>query len=235
MASSVEKRVGPEAGIAIGPILFIIAILGILAAAIAAGSGTFMGSKTAESNKTKSSALIQIGENLKLGMDQITMEVGIPPNNVNMDYAATGTNTGLFSPTGGGIARPSPGMANDPSHDEWFYLRGDVTGFGTGHNVVMALLPVAQGVCSEVNNRVMGTAGFPTFNTIGNFADGTGTNLSGTWPEEGNWTDAAGNTVDGPSLQGIATGCVQNEDVTANTTDGPATTNYFFYQVLAIQ
>ena len=43
------RRLSPNAGIAIGPILFIIAILAILAAAIAAGSGSFTAGTTSES------------------------------------------------------------------------------------------------------------------------------------------------------------------------------------------
>ncbi len=228
-----EKRFSRDAGIAIGPILFIIAILGILAAAIAAGSGTFMNSTTAESNKTKSSALIQIGENLKLGMDQIVMENGVAPNEVNTDFSATGVNTGLFSPTGGGIAQPSPGMANDPRVDSWYFVKGDVVGFGTGNDVVMAVLPVKLGVCAEVNNRVMGTAGVPS----GTFGDFTSNVASGTWPAAtATWglSDGTSTTTSTPSLQGIATGCVRNTSVTVDAANGPST-DYFFYQVLAIQ
>ena len=73
------SRLDPNAGIAIGPILFIIAILAILAAAIAAGSGSFTAGTTTESSKTQASALIQIGENLKIGTDRIVMEGGIKP------------------------------------------------------------------------------------------------------------------------------------------------------------
>src|SRR5580658_2534770 len=76
------ERFGHDAGIAIGPILFIIAILGILAAAIAAGSGSFTSGTTAESSKTKAAALIQIGENLKIGMDRLIMENEISVANV---------------------------------------------------------------------------------------------------------------------------------------------------------
>jgi hypothetical protein len=69
-----------EAGIALGPILFIIAILAILAAAIAAGSGSFNASTNTEGNKAKASAVIQVGDNLKVGMDRLTMENGIAYN-----------------------------------------------------------------------------------------------------------------------------------------------------------
>ena len=54
----IETRLRGNAGIALGPILFIIAILAILAAAIAAGSGSFNTSTASEGNKAKASALI---------------------------------------------------------------------------------------------------------------------------------------------------------------------------------
>src|SRR5580698_4104592 len=95
-----EQRFPPDAGIAIGPILFIIAILGILAAAIAAGSGSFTNGTASESNSTKAAALIQIGENLKVGMDRLMMEGGIDFNSVVIGVNNTSNATDLFSPTG---------------------------------------------------------------------------------------------------------------------------------------
>lgn len=234
------KQMSPNAGIAIGPILFIIAILAILAAAIAAGSGTFMGSTASESNKMKSTALVQIGENLRMGMDQITMVTGIVPDLVNFEYDDTPNNNGLFAPTGGGIAPPSPGMANDPANDQWYFLRGPAAaGFGTnGNNKIFAFLPVSQGTCQEVNNRSMGTVGIPdATNVISNTNPPT---LVGTgWPDATatwNLINASGTTVaatNHPSLQGISTGCIHATDVMAAGT-GP-TTNYFFYQLLSVQ
>ena len=47
-AAQAGIAVRPEAGIAIGPILFIIAILGILVAALSAGSGSFGSAATAD-------------------------------------------------------------------------------------------------------------------------------------------------------------------------------------------
>src|ERR1700733_6177658 len=96
-------RLPPNAGSAIGPILFIIAILGILAAAIAAGSGSFTNGTASEGNSTKASALIQIGENLKVGMDRILMENGVDFISVVIGINNTSNTTDLFSPTGGGI------------------------------------------------------------------------------------------------------------------------------------
>src|SRR5580704_10446143 len=96
-----------DAGIAIGPILFIIAILAILAAAIAAGSGSFTAPTASEGAKTKASAIIQLGDNIKMGMDRLTMENGVSFGNWVINTANTVNNTDLFSPTGGGISPPS--------------------------------------------------------------------------------------------------------------------------------
>jgi hypothetical protein len=212
----------PNAGIAIGPILFIIAILAILAAAIAAGSGSFTSGTSSESNRTKSSALIQIGENLKIGMDRITMEGGLDPTAVNLQVNATNTTSDLFSPTGGGIAPPSVGMANDPAVDKWYFAEGPIQGLGTGGNNIIAVLPVSQGVCQEINNRSIANAVTPVTAALGNFIAGPPGVVSGT-----TWTST-------PPLVGVATGCVLNSDVTPVPSTGPSS-NYFFYQVLAIQ
>lgn len=251
------KRMNRDAGIAIGPILFIIAILAILAAAIAAGSGSFTGGTSAESNKTKSSALVQIGENLKLGMDQITFEGGVSIDSVDINISNTSGTAALFSPTGGGIAPPSVGMGANPIYDHWFFPRGKPTGFGSGGgNVIFAVLPVTRGVCAEANNRALGVSAVPGSAALGNFIDDPEV-VSGTWPTASSVTWYAGasttNDIDAsasPTLVGVATGCVWNSDiaatVTANCTivgaDGVGTTctagptsPFFFYQVLAIQ
>src|SRR5580692_5056365 len=92
----IVTRFASDAGIAIGPILFIIAILGILAAAIAAGSGSFTSSTTNESDKTKAAALIQIGENLKIGMDRLLLENNVPFTNVVIGVTNTSNTVDLF-------------------------------------------------------------------------------------------------------------------------------------------
>src|ERR1700722_17739062 len=98
-----NKRWQNDAGIAIGPILFIIAILAILAAAIAAGSGSFSAPTSSESAKTKASAMIQVGDTLKIGMDRMTMENSIGWGGWNINTNDTSNTNDLFSPTGGGI------------------------------------------------------------------------------------------------------------------------------------
>jgi hypothetical protein len=56
------KRFSPQRGIALGPILFIIAILAILAGAIAAGNSGFSGSTSKENAKIMASTILQQSE-----------------------------------------------------------------------------------------------------------------------------------------------------------------------------
>lgn len=217
MNSADTMRLSRNAGIAIGPILFIVAILAILAAAIAAGSGSFTAGTTTESNRTKSSALIQIGENLKIGMDRITMEAGLAPTAVDTNGLNTSASNALFSPVGGGVAAPSVSMANNPATDLWYYVNGPINGLGTSANEVFAVLRVSNGVCAEINNRVTGTAAVPAAAALGDFTSGA-TVAAGTvtlWP------------ASAPNLTGINVGCVNNSNATS--------LGDYFYQVLAIQ
>jgi type II secretory pathway pseudopilin PulG len=217
------QRFDPQAGIAIGPILFIIAILAILAAAIAAGSGNFTSGTTTESNRTKAAALIQIGENLKIGADRLTMENEVPLATIDFNVSDTGSDPNaaneLFSPTGGGITPPSYSLANNPSNDGtaangdiWFFPNGTVPGLGVNTGTdLFAVLSVSQGVCSEVNNKANSLA-TPAAANLGDFTvvNSQDSAVSSGWPA---------------TLYGRTVGCVQN---------GSMNNEYFFYQVLVI-
>ena len=216
-----SNRLNANAGIAIGPILFIIAILAILAAAIAAGSGSFTTGTTTESNRTKSSALVQIGENIKVGMDRITLEGGIDPVLVDTNVSNTSLNNQLFSPVGGGIAPPSTSMSNIPGTDIWYFVDAPIKGIGTGaSNDIFAVLRVAPGVCAEVNNRAVANNNVPAVADLGNFAAGTITGGTST-PTYTNWPSS------GPDLVGVPVGCVANNNA--------GSVGDYFYEVLAVQ
>jgi len=206
------QRLTMEAGIAIGPILFIIAILAILAAAIAAGSGSFTAGTSQESNRTKGAALIQIGENLKVGMDRMMMENGISYGAYTINALNTINNNDLFSPTGGGITIPSDAMSNTPGTDHWFYPTGAIPSLGTNAPEQLAILKVGSGVCDEINSKANAMA-TPTAVDLGDFST-TGSDIPianmNVWP-----------------LPGKPLGCVNN-------TNGTTTGTYFF-QVLYIQ
>ncbi|MDD3183234.1 MAG: hypothetical protein PHD48_10595 [Alphaproteobacteria bacterium] len=212
----VAKQMAPTAGIAIGPILFIIAVLGILAAAIAAGSGSFTTGTAGESNKAKASALIDIGQNLKIGFDRITAN-GIPFADVVIGVDETEATEDLFSPSGGGITAPSTTMGDTPLTDDWMYPLIRIKGIGTAAGQRVAVLKVTVGVCDEINLKTIGlAAGTATTQTadLGDFSGDPDTKIDdyALWPTE---------------FQGKPVGCVLNENV--------GSAGYFFYQVIGIQ
>jgi hypothetical protein len=213
-----SERFAADAGIAIGPILFIIAILGILAAAIAAGSGSFTSGTQNEGNSTKASALIQIGENLKVGMDRILLDNGVDLNNVIIGVNNTSNATDLFSPSGGGIAVPSSSLATDPTNNIWYYPTASIPQMGTNAEDRMAVLQVAQGVCDQVNVKAVAANIEVTNYDNATIGDPTANNDLGNLLANGDWPDV---------LDGKMVGCIHNTSTT------PAT--YYFYQVLAIQ
>jgi hypothetical protein len=227
---TVRYRQSPEAGIALGPILFIIAILAVLAAAIAAGSGSFNGSANSEGNKTKASGLIQIADNLKIGMDRLTMENGIAWNAWTTNAQNTQNTTDLFSPTGGGIAAPSLALAGNPNGDVWYYPQGAIRGTGTystnaANTLQLAVLNISAGVCAEINNRANGDPVAPTSADLGNFAvPSSAGNIASTM--NGNWPVAPTSTTV-VNLYGKQIGCVNNAN--------GGSTGYYFYRVLYAQ
>ncbi len=211
-----EKRLDSDAGIAIGPILFIIAVLGILAAAIAAGSGSFTTGTSAESNRAKATAMIDIGQNLKIGFDRI-VGLGVEFGDVIIDPIETDSDVDLFSPTGGGIGAPSITMAADPATDEWHYPLIAIPRLGTANGSRVAVLRVAEGVCDEINSKVNALADGAAH------ADPTALDLGSTsliTPGTDGWLD---------DLRGKPTGCIET------TNSSTIAAGFYFYQVLGIQ
>ncbi len=106
-------------GIAIGPILFVVALLAVLASAIAAGSGSFNNDTTQQSARLHASKII---ENMKLVRDavqkvsangcsfvQVSFENTIASGYTNANSPlATRPQCHIFHPLGGGINVPIP-------------------------------------------------------------------------------------------------------------------------------
>ncbi len=205
-------RPGSDAGIAIGPILFVVAILGILAAAIAAGSGSFTGSSSTEAARTKAAALIQIGQTLKVGADRL-IGIGYDADTITIDMTSTVNDSDLFSPSGGGVGIPSVTMANAPSTDAWYYTHLPVTSMGTTATELVAFLPVALNVCDQINVKANAISTSATDSSlaadIGNLANDP--SVAAAWPT---------------ALGAKMTGCLRG----TGTSSG-----YFFYQVLVLR
>lgn len=212
--SAPSRRLAKDAGIAIGPILFIISVLGILAAAIAAGSGSFTIGTTNETNKARASALIDIGQNLKIGMDRIQGN-GIDFSNVVIDEEETANSVDLFSPLGGGIAAPSTTMSETPGTDIWYYPLIAIPRLGTNEGSRLSVIRIAKGVCDDINakaNAVTAGTALAESADLGDFTAEDSLNGGTSWPE---------------SMRGKSTGCVYNSNSSSQ--------GYYFFQVLAIR
>ncbi len=202
-------RPSSRSGVAIGPILFIVAILAVLATAIAAGSSTFSTNSSQETNRTNAAALIQIGQNLKMGVDRI-ITLGTAVENVVINSANTVNSADLFSPTGGGLIPPATTLSSDGSQS-WIYSWADITGLGTSSLERIALLRVTLGVCNQINTQA-GNPGDATNDTNGDFGSNMEVNITANWPS---------------NLDRKMVGCIDNINGSGNA--------YYFYQVLAVQ
>lgn len=214
-----NQRLNKQAGIAIGPILFIVAILGVLAAAISAGGSGFQGNATADSAKTNAGAIMDIGQNLKTATSRIL--ISNPSATIaSIIYTTTDTSTtGLFSPNGGTLTAPSTALGITPGTTQWHYhLYTALTGFGTGASgtQLLAALQVSQSVCQQIQNIITGTtaATIPS-GDMGSFvqaAQATGTLTADatayTWPNS------------------YTTGCLKSTNTNTNGL-------YYFYSFLA--
>lgn len=200
-------RLGAEAGIALGPILLVIALLAILATAIAAGGSNFTAGAAQEGNRTNSSAIIQMGLNLKSAADRIVGQ-GTAIANVDVNASNTTGEMSLFSMEGGGMAALPTTLAANPTSDTWIFTWGEVTDLGSASRERIALLRISQGHCDDVNT-LLNNGATPAAEDLGAI-DNT-TNFSA-WPS---------------ALAQKMSGCLNNSNTNAS--------GYYFYQVLNAQ
>ena len=103
-----------QAGIALGPVLFIIAVLAILAAAIAAGSGGFSANTSTEKDKAMAQAIIAYADQVQAATDFVRAQCDDTqisfqsPGQKNQVYyinpnSPTDNSCNVFSPSGGGL------------------------------------------------------------------------------------------------------------------------------------
>lgn len=208
-------RLSRDAGIAIGPILFVVAILGILAAAIAASGGSFTGSSSRESARSNAAAMVQIGLLLKTGFTRL-IGVGTDFDSINIDVTATTADNDLFSPSGGGITTaPSVTLANNPAVDVWRFPLAALPQLGTSATERLAMLRLPLATCNQVNVSVNVLSTSADDSSMGaDIGDVSAATLAGaaSWPAP---------------LVGRESGCVRNTNAT--------TPGYFYFQVLGIR
>lgn len=206
------SRRSVEAGIAIGPILFVVAILAILATAITASTANFGVGASQETNRVNAMALLHIGSSLKLGADRV-MGLGAQANQVTTTGAATYVD--MFYVNGGGLTFPSVALAANPASDTWLYTWVPVTHIGTASPDMVAVLKISQGVCDEINRIINGPA-----------------TTTGFTPAPANWFTGPATMTNWDAGVGVGTldskrvGCFQ----ALNNSPG-----YYFYQILIPQ
>lgn len=166
-----------QSGIAIGPILFVIAILAILAAAIAAGSGSFMTGTSQESANTLASTLMTQADQVKSAVTYL-LDNGCDETQLNFAYtqndpylpawanpvssaanlnAPSDGSCDVFSVKGGMPVVPMPPVNIALPTSTWylgywtFSADFHVAGVGSGNNLLVMATGVTQAVCQKIN------------------------------------------------------------------------------------
>ena len=217
---NINTRLSSEDGFAIGPILFIIAVLGILAAAISAGSGSFSNSTTSEANNTKTAALMDIGQGMKVAFDRVMGEnTGTAINAVNLSTADLNDALGVFSPIGGGASPPPTTMSVNSGTGTWYFPLLDLTalGVGTSAGSRVAMIQVDPTVCTTLNTKANGQTLATPSTAI--------PDITAAATNPGTTIVAIATTAWG--ISGAMSGCVQEKTATGSLAAG-----YYFFQVL---
>jgi type II secretory pathway pseudopilin PulG len=237
-----------QQGIALGPILFIIAILAIIAAAIAAGSGSFTANTNTEGSKVSASTIIQVAESLKSAVQKVQSQ-GCTATQISFANPTVTSYTNpnspsdkscnVFDPNGGSMSFP---IITTATHEiespswEYFTFEGSskFTGLGTGTAPSLAaFLPIdSMATCDAINAQL----GLPTSPYTHWFWYQAPSNPSygfftGTYNYVNNTISVASGAVMGCAAAG-------NSGHAGNTPGGnpmPYYALYFFYVVLLVQ
>ena len=191
-----------QSGIAIGPILFIIAVLAVLAAAIAAGSGSFTAGTTNESSKLAAQAIIARADEMADAVQKVMLSHNCADTDISFYDAARSTSLNInsnapsdktchiFDPAGGGLINlrfPATYFAKTSTYAEsetGYFAYGSQNGYvgidTTGSSALtLALWGLTDNVCIAIN-RMLG------FNASNSFAPLSlsfwgGVNFTGTY------------------------------------------------------
>lgn len=151
-----------QAGIAIAPILFVVAILAVLVGALAASSGGFSQSTSRDSNRIKASTVIEGGANLKAGFERLYGgAVDIEQIILSQQYSAANATLALYAPDGGGLGpqAPAPGATPASGITNWrFVQNANLLNIGlNGANDFAVVIGVANDeICRAVNEIIFG-------------------------------------------------------------------------------
>ena len=165
-----------QRGIAIGPILYIVAILAVLVSAIAAGSGAFNGDISAVKAQAQATAILGYVNELQIGVDRVLSrcpdtEISLA-NSVDSGYsenplAPSDKSCHVFDVNGGGVLFKEPppdvDLTSVPESLRHYFIHtyAEVLDFGNrvvGSNIGRELIIVLPGIkkelCLKINDMV---------------------------------------------------------------------------------
>ncbi len=165
-------RIIKSAGIAIGPILFVVALLAVLAGAIAAGSGSFDSNVSTDRSRLAAQSILQTTSQIKFAIQkilasgchetQLSFENAVVSGYTNPNSPADG-RCHVFHPNGGAMTFPeTPKNIESSGHRYLFQAVEDVylTASPPGTDIFLRLRFSDLGTCLELN-RMLGN-GLPT-------------------------------------------------------------------------
>lgn len=219
-----NDRLTSSAGIAIGPILFVVAILAVLVGAIAAGSGGFGSSTADEAARVRGSTIVQQAVTIKGAFDRIVVNGATPAQVVVAETGFTGSSTlALYGSFGGGITPQTPPRDAVPSGARWrFVPDADLPGIASsGANDYITVLEVNLQTCNALNELTFGRGAHTAPLSMGTSASAT-TNAVASGDTVADISNAF--TISGSppaALTSRTSACVVNG------------TSYYYYQLLA--
>lgn len=235
--SKIKKLPQSQPGLAIGPILFVIAILAVLVGALAANSGGFSTSTADESNRVNASAVIEQGISLKNGIDRLSVN-GVALNAINLqpNYAAGTEDFALFASIGGGVMQfaPPANTTTTTGVSNWrFTEKANIPGLGNaGGNDFVAVIEIKNEAACKMVNAVLFGKDSSMAQTVPGNATAVTMNDVGSCSNVNVQTTTAGCNLAANAFDISAITAVANR-TQACVTDGASTPRYFYFQVLA--
>ena len=243
-----------QRGIVIGPILFVVALLAMLAMAIAAGTGVFSGDTSAVNAKAQAAAILEQANEFKMAVERVRghgcsdTEISFENTILNSYTSPVASYTNpnapsdkschVFDVNGGGISYKRPPIeALDSKY-------GGELGFGywvfsgktcvnyTGKcraskaSLIMGCLFISKDVCKEINQKL----GNPMPANDAAYAD-VGCGVLTYHFFGGSYTDPPSSTIDGGTANTKVIGCYKGGTCGIPTGGG----GYHFYQVLILR
>ncbi|QQR68490.1 MAG: hypothetical protein IPI58_06470 [Alphaproteobacteria bacterium] len=175
-ASGIGSELGPESGIAIGPILWVVAILAVLAMAISAGFGTFNGDTSAVKIKAQATAILGYVDELQIGVDrvmsrcpdtQISLANSVDSGYAENPLAPSDKSCHVFDVNGGGILFKEPppdvdltGVPEELRHyfihtanELWRVgMTSDIGINNIGRDLIIVLPGIKKELCLKIND-----------------------------------------------------------------------------------